>query len=64
MTTSKACISIYFDNQHIQSIVIEAGYFNINLLAALTWMLIVFKCKNNVFVTNFRTNFNLNLTLI
>lgn len=36
MTTSKDCISIYFDNKHSQSIVIEAGYFNTNLLAALT----------------------------
>lgn len=45
MTTSKDCISIYFDNKHSQSIVIEAGYFNTNLLAALTWMLIIFKCE-------------------
>lgn len=43
MTTSKDYISIYFDNKHIQSIVIEGAYFNINLLAALTRMLIIFK---------------------
>lgn len=45
MTMSKDYVSIYFDNKHIQSIVIEAGYFSINLLAALTRMLIIFKCE-------------------
>lgn len=45
MTASKDYISIYFDNKHIQTIVIEAGYFNINLLAALTQMHIIFKCE-------------------
>lgn len=43
MTTSKN--SICFDNKHIQSIVIEGGYFKINLLATSRQMLIIFKCE-------------------
>lgn len=41
-TTSKGYFSIYFDNKHTQSIVIEAAYFNINLSTTLTGMLIIF----------------------
>lgn len=42
MTTSKCYFSIYFDNKHTQSIVIEAAYFNISLSTTLTGILIIF----------------------
>lgn len=42
MTTSKGYFSIYFDNKHTQSIVIEGAYFNISLSTALTGILIIF----------------------